>query len=258
MKTTGLIGSRGIAQRIAKGRRIAGDRHRFRQAVAVKWRLASAGSGGVTLDTELGKTVPAVGLVGERRQNLQERGLSKVQTPWFAEPGPGDSANGGWAASELSGSGQDFLRSGLMSFLATGAECQAGVSFRTALPFLPTPDGRAGDALVKATCDFMSEFLPAAKQSELEDGGKLLVEVDDRLVILFRVGDDVFCIDDVCTHDGGTLSDGELNGFEIACPRHGARFDIRCGAAMCMPATQATVSHQTKVDGDTILVKIED
>ena len=104
----------------------------------------------------------------------------------------------------------------------------------------------------------MSEFLSAARTSEISDGEKLLVEVDDRLVILFQVGNDYFCIDDVCTHDGGTLSDGPLDGFEIACPRHGARFDIRCGKAMCMPATQDTIAHEVKVDGEEILVKINE
>lgn len=104
----------------------------------------------------------------------------------------------------------------------------------------------------------MSEFLQAAKKSDLKDGEKMLAEVDDRLVILFQVGDDYFCIDDVCTHDGGTLSDGEHEGFEIACPRHGAKFDIRCGKAMCMPATQGTAAHEVKVDGDSILVKINE
>lgn len=104
----------------------------------------------------------------------------------------------------------------------------------------------------------MSEFLKAAKVSEIASGEKLLVEVDERLVILFRIEDQFFCIDDVCTHDGGTLSDGEFEGFEIACPRHGARFDVRCGEAKCMPATQGTVAHETKVDGEDILVKIKE
>lgn len=103
----------------------------------------------------------------------------------------------------------------------------------------------------------MSEFTEVAKTSELADGEKILVEADDQLVILFRVGDDYFCIDDVCTHDGGTLSDGDHDGFEIECPRHGAKFDIRCGKALCMPATQNTLAHEVKVDGDSISVKIK-
>ena len=104
----------------------------------------------------------------------------------------------------------------------------------------------------------MSEFIKAAKRSEITPGGKLLVEVDEQLVILFQVGDEYFCLDDVCTHDGGTLSDGEFDGHEIACPRHGAKFDVRCGKATCMPATQNTGSHEVKIDGDDILVKLSD
>ncbi len=102
----------------------------------------------------------------------------------------------------------------------------------------------------------MSEFLFAANTSEIDDGQKVLVEVDQRLVILFRQGESFFCVDDICTHDGGSLFDGELDGFEISCPRHGAKFDIRDGKALCMPATQPTQSHEVKVDGDQILVKI--
>lgn len=102
----------------------------------------------------------------------------------------------------------------------------------------------------------MSGFTKVATKSELGQGEKLLVELDERLVILFQVGDDFYCLDDVCTHDGGTLSDGEFEGFEIACPRHGAKFDVRCGKAVCMPATQATGSHEVKIEGDDILVKL--
>ena len=104
----------------------------------------------------------------------------------------------------------------------------------------------------------MSEFLKAAVLSELSPGEKILVEVDERLVILFQVGEEYFCLDDVCTHDGGTLSDGVFDGAEIACPRHGAKFDVRCGKALCMPATQPTGSHEVKVEGDSIYVKICD
>ena len=104
----------------------------------------------------------------------------------------------------------------------------------------------------------MSEFIKVASVSELADDAKLLVEADDRLVIVSRFGDEYFCIDDICTHDGGTLSDGEHEGCEIACPRHGAKFDMRTGKALCMTATQDTASHEVKVDGDDILVKINE
>ena len=99
-----------------------------------------------------------------------------------------------------------------------------------------------------------NEFHQVAKTSEIPDGGFELCEADDQLVILFRVGDEFYCIDDVCTHDGGTLSDGLVQGCEIECPRHGARFDIRNGQALTMPATQSTRSHQVKVQDGEIWV----
>ncbi len=106
----------------------------------------------------------------------------------------------------------------------------------------------------------MSDFIAVAKVTDLSDPGKMLVEVDDRLVVLFRCGGKFSALDDVCTHDGGPLSAGALDckASTIACPRHGAKFDIRTGAALTMPATQATEAHDVKVEGDTIFVKLRD
>ncbi len=83
-----------------------------------------------------------------------------------------------------------------------------------------------------------SEFVEVAKLSSIAEPGKLVVEVDDRLVVVVRYEGQVYCVDDVCTHDGGTLGDGELDGNCLVCPRHGAKFDIKTGNAMCMPATK--------------------
>src|SRR4051812_29945765 len=104
----------------------------------------------------------------------------------------------------------------------------------------------------------MPDFVKVARSSEVPDPGKLLVEVDDRMVALFRVGGKFFALDDVCTHDGGPLAEGELCGYEIACPRHGAKFDIRDGRALTMPATKATVAHEVKVAGDEVYVRLRD
>jgi len=103
----------------------------------------------------------------------------------------------------------------------------------------------------------MSDFQLACSASEIPDGGMQLVEVDDRLVIVFNVQGDFYCIDDVCTHDGGPLSEGEIEGCQISCPRHGAKFDVRNGEALTMPATQATGSHEVKLDAGNIYVKIK-
>lgn len=85
-----------------------------------------------------------------------------------------------------------------------------------------------------------------------------LVEVNDRLVIIFNVDGQYYCIDDVCTHDGGPLSDGELEGCQIICPRHGASFDIKSGEALTMPATQPTGCHEVKLDDGNLYVKINE
>ena len=104
----------------------------------------------------------------------------------------------------------------------------------------------------------MSEFIPVAKVADIPDPGKMLVEVDDRLVVIFHVGGSVYCLEDVCTHDGGTLGDGDLEEHQIACPRHGAKFDIRDGKAITMPATEGTVAHEARIEGDQVQVRIND
>ncbi len=104
----------------------------------------------------------------------------------------------------------------------------------------------------------MSEFIKVAKLSEITENEIHLHEVDDRLVILIRTGENIYCIDDVCTHDGGTLSDGTLDDCRISCPRHGAQFDVKTGEALTMPATEPTGSHAVKVDGEDVYVKINE
>ena len=104
----------------------------------------------------------------------------------------------------------------------------------------------------------MNDFVVVAKTSEVPDPGKLLVEVNERLVVLIHAADHWYALDDVCTHDGGPLSDGPLDAAAgtIACPRHGAKFDVKSGAALTMPATKPTVSHEVKIDGEIVLVRL--
>ncbi len=75
----------------------------------------------------------------------------------------------------------------------------------------------------------MSSFVKVATRAELPVGGKKLVEIDGRAIAVFNIDGAFHAIDDVCTHDGGPLAEGELIGCEIECPRHGARFDVRTG-----------------------------
>ena len=104
----------------------------------------------------------------------------------------------------------------------------------------------------------MSEFIQVANTSEIPDPGKLLVEVGDRLIVLIHAAGHYYALDDICTHDGGPLSEGPLDpqAGTIACPRHGAKFDVRTGAALTMPATKPTVAHVVKIEGDQIFVRL--
>jgi 3-phenylpropionate/trans-cinnamate dioxygenase ferredoxin subunit len=100
------------------------------------------------------------------------------------------------------------------------------------------------------------DFQRVARLTDIPDPGRIVVEVDDQLVVVVHVSGEVFAIDDVCTHDGGPLGEGELEDHAIACPRHGAKFDIRTGAALTMPATRPTKVHEVKVERGEIFVRI--
>ncbi len=104
----------------------------------------------------------------------------------------------------------------------------------------------------------MSDFVAVAKVAEIPDPGRKIVELDDQLVVVIHTAGHFYAIDDVCTHDGGPLGEGTLDGTTIACPRHGAKFDVRTGAALTMPATKPTGSHEVKIEGDNVLVKLSD
>jgi len=102
----------------------------------------------------------------------------------------------------------------------------------------------------------MNDFLPVCKVGDVPDPGKQIFEVGDRYLVLFHVDGQFYALDDVCTHDGGPLGEGILEGYTIACPRHGAKFDIRDGRVLCMPAVSGTPSHDVKVEGDEVFVRI--
>ena len=104
----------------------------------------------------------------------------------------------------------------------------------------------------------MSTFVKVATRSDLPPGGKKLAEIDGRAIAVFNVDGTFHAIDDVCTHDGGPLAEGDLIGCEIECPRHGARFDVRTGRALCMPAIEPVAVHSVELRGDEIYVATDD
>ena len=104
----------------------------------------------------------------------------------------------------------------------------------------------------------MSSSMKVATRNELRPGGKKLVEIDGRAIAVFNVDGRYYAIDDVCTHDGGPLAEGQLIGSEIECPRHGARFDVRTGRPLCMPAIEPVAVHAVELRGDDVYVATND
>ncbi|HEY3965214.1 MAG TPA: non-heme iron oxygenase ferredoxin subunit [Planctomycetaceae bacterium] len=100
----------------------------------------------------------------------------------------------------------------------------------------------------------MSEFQQVATLDEIPSGGRKSLVFDDRAVLLFRIGDDFYAVEDVCSHDGQPLTDGKLAGTSIECPRHGARFDVRTGRPLCMPAVEPIATFEVRVEGNNILL----
>jgi 3-phenylpropionate/trans-cinnamate dioxygenase ferredoxin subunit len=84
---------------------------------------------------------------------------------------------------------------------------------------------------------------------------KVIVAGNEELA-LCNVGGLYYAIEDVCTHDGGPLDQGELDGMEIECPRHGARFDVCTGRATCLPAIMPVKTFPVKVEEEEIFVEV--
>ena len=100
------------------------------------------------------------------------------------------------------------------------------------------------------------EFIEIAPASELPNGERLFVEVADRPIVIFNLAEQFFAIGDVCTHDDGPLGDGDLEGYNIVCPRHGAEFDVRTGKVMQMPAVVDIPAYPVQVRDGNIFIGI--
>lgn len=98
------------------------------------------------------------------------------------------------------------------------------------------------------------EFLPVATVDELENGRRLIFEIDGMPIALFNIAGEYFAIADICSHDDGPVAEGEVDGFEVECPRHGARFDIKSGRALTLPAVVDIPAYPVRVEGDEIQI----
>ncbi len=99
-------------------------------------------------------------------------------------------------------------------------------------------------------------FVKVGKVSDVPAGRVGVYSVDDREVAVCNVDGAIYAIDNLCSHDDGSLDQGDLDGREIECPRHGARFDVTAGKATLGPAIFPVDTFQVRVEGDEIEVEV--
>jgi 3-phenylpropionate/trans-cinnamate dioxygenase ferredoxin subunit len=101
----------------------------------------------------------------------------------------------------------------------------------------------------------MSDWVTVASADELAPGQWRVVDVDGTQIVVFNLAGEYHAIEDVCTHDGGQLTGGQVEGDEIVCPRHGARFSIRSGEALSPPAYEPTSKFPVRLENGEIQVR---
>ena len=101
----------------------------------------------------------------------------------------------------------------------------------------------------------MSDWVSVAKVDDIELGSYRVVDVGDVMIAVFNLGGEFYAIEDVCTHDYECLSGGDLEGEEIVCPRHGARFNIKTGEALTAPAYEPVTTFPVQIAGGMVQVR---
>ena len=100
------------------------------------------------------------------------------------------------------------------------------------------------------------EYMEIAPESELPAGERLFLEIAGKAIVIFNIAGKFFAIGDICTHDDGPLGDGDLEGFNIVCPRHGGEFDVQTGKAVQLPAVVDIPAYPVKIIGGNIFIGI--
>lgn len=98
------------------------------------------------------------------------------------------------------------------------------------------------------------EYVTVATVDELRNGQRLIFEVDTLPIALFNIAGEYFAIADVCSHDDGPVAEGDVREYEVECPRHGARFDIKSGKALTLPAVVDIPAYPVRLEGDEIQI----
>ena len=100
------------------------------------------------------------------------------------------------------------------------------------------------------------DYFEIAPVEDLPNGERLFVDIGDNPIVIFNIADKFYAIGDVCTHDDVPLGDGDIEGFNVVCPRHGAEFDLRNGKAVAMPAVVDIPAYPVRVVAGMIEVGV--
>ena len=102
----------------------------------------------------------------------------------------------------------------------------------------------------------MDNFFTVGKDGDFQEGQVRRLAVDGEDIALVRRGQEILAFQDLCTHDDGPLAEGTLEGDAIECPRHGARFSIRTGEVLAMPASHPIKTYPVKVEAGEVKVRL--
>ncbi len=102
----------------------------------------------------------------------------------------------------------------------------------------------------------MAEWVRVASTSDLK--GQLRVIHNESAYALFRLEDEIYALDDICSHEYSRLSEGDVFRGQVACPKHGSRFDIKTGKVTGFPATKPVHTYPVKVEEGEIYIQVED
>jgi glycine betaine catabolism B len=98
-------------------------------------------------------------------------------------------------------------------------------------------------------------FVKVADIMDIKPSEMKQVQVDDEAICLANVDGKFYAIGNVCTHEGGPLADGTLDAYEVECPWHGSKFDVRTGEVTNPPARKPESTYEVKINGNNILIK---
>lgn len=99
-------------------------------------------------------------------------------------------------------------------------------------------------------------WIRTVEAGQVPEGSGLRVDIGEHRIALFRIGSDVYAIGDRCSHAEASLSEGDVFGNEVECPRHGSAFDITTGSVLSLPATQPVPVYDVKVEDGAVFVSI--